>query len=216
MRKALLQIAAEPLATARMTLKTLEMGHRSRREWVWAKLNRSPLAQAIAHLATLAEATATPLSGAKLTDMVKAYTESGWRADLAVLESLAAVSTHQDREAVSTAIVHVYKPWLRDSAELFQARAKVEPVPGKSVPRLSETPPGTCLLFVDGLRFDVGQKLKEELERKSARWSLRLIWLPCRLSRRPRSQRCLPWLERSRAASPEKSSAPASPRTGKT
>jgi len=180
LRKALLQIAAEPLATARMTLKALEMGHGSRREWVWAKLNRSPLAQAIAHLATLAEATATPLRGAKLSDMVKAYADSGWRADLAVLESLAAVTTHQDREAVSTAIVDVYRPWLRDSAELFQARAKVEPVPGKSVPRLSETPTGRCLLFVDGLRFDVGQKLKEELERQVGKVDLvsHLVALP--------------------------------------
>ena len=123
LRKALLQIAAEPLATARMTLKALEMGHGSRREWVWAKLNRSPLAQAIAHLATLAEATATPLRGAKLADMVKAYADSGWRADLAVLESLAAVSTHQDREAVSTTIVHVYKPWRLMSGNWCDCRA---------------------------------------------------------------------------------------------
>jgi hypothetical protein len=164
LRQALLNIPSEPVGAARLTLKTLEMGHGSRRDWVWAKLYRSPLAQAIVHLASLAEATATPLTGAKLKDMVKAYMEGGWRADLAVLESLAAVTSHQDREAVSAVIVHVYKPWLRDAAELFQERARVQPVPGRSLPRLSDISPGTCLVFVDGLRFDVGQKLKQVLE----------------------------------------------------
>jgi hypothetical protein len=164
LRQALHRIPAVPLDTARLTLKALEMGHKSRREWVWAKLNRSPLAQAIAHLAILAEATATPLTGARLTDMVTAYSEGGWRADLAALESLAAVTSHQDREAVSAAIIHIYKPWLRDAAELFQERSKAQPVPGKSAPRLSDISTGTCLVFVDGLRFDVGQKLKHELE----------------------------------------------------
>jgi hypothetical protein len=164
LRQALHRIPAVPLDTARLTLKALEMGHKSRREWVWAKLNRSPLAQAIAHLAILAEATATPLAGARLTDMATAYSEGGWRADFATLESLAAVTSHQDREAVSAAIIHIYKPWLRDAAELFQERSRVQPVPGKSVPRLSDIAAGTCLLFVDGLRFDLGQKLKQELE----------------------------------------------------
>jgi hypothetical protein len=164
LRQALLRVPAMPLDTARLNLRALEMGHKARREWVWSKLNRSPLAQAIVHLATLAEVTSSPVNGAKLGDMVKAYTDGGWRADLAVLESLAAVTSHQDREAVSAAVVHVYKPWLRDAAELFQERAKAQPIPGKSVPRLSEISAGTCLLFVDGLRFDVGQRLKQELE----------------------------------------------------
>ncbi len=98
--------------------------------------------------------------------MVQSYAEGGWRADRAVLEALAAVTTPQDRDAVSAVIAHVYKPWLRDAAELFQARVAAEPVPGQAISRLADVPAGTCLLFADGLRFDVGQMLREQLEGK--------------------------------------------------
>ena len=178
LRKSLLQVPNEPLAKSWQALKDLEKEHASRRDWVWARLNRSPLAQAIAHLATLADVTSTKLSGAKLADMVEAYTEWGWRADLAVLESLAAVTTHPDREAVSAVIAHLYRPWLRDAAELFQERAAVDPIPGSSIPRLAKVPDRTCVLFVDGLRFDVGRKL--ELERQVGKVELasQLVALP--------------------------------------
>ena len=83
------------------TLTGLEQKHGARREWVWARLNQSPLACAIQHLATLANVTATPLTGATLADMVKAYTDGGWKADAAVLDALAAVSKPADQEAVN-------------------------------------------------------------------------------------------------------------------
>jgi hypothetical protein len=159
LRQALLEIPSGPVAAARTTLLELEGKHRHRRGWVWAKLNRSPLAQAVEHLATLAGATVTPLTGATTADMAKAYTEGGWRADGAVLDALAAVTLPADREAVNSAVAHVYAPWLRDAAELFQRRAKDAPLPGRGTPRLGDVSPGTCVLFADGLRYDIGQKL---------------------------------------------------------
>jgi hypothetical protein len=162
-RQALHDLASESVAQARRVLLELEKQHQQRREWVWARLNRSPLAFAIQHLATLAEVTQTPLAGAAAADMVRAYTEGGWQADAAVLDSLAAVTTPQDREAVCAAIAHVYAPWLRDAAELFQEKLQKEPLPGHEGRRLGEVPPGTCILFADGLRYDLGQKLREAL-----------------------------------------------------
>ena len=158
LRKELLELASVPVATARQTLIGLEQKHGGRREWVWAKLNQSPLASAIQHLATLASVTATPLTGGTLADMVKAYTEGGWKADAAVLDALAAVTKPADQEAVNTAVAHVYKPWLRDAAELFQKRVSETPLPGREKARLDAVPSGTCVLFADGLRYDVGQK----------------------------------------------------------
>lgn len=159
LRKELLDVAAVPLANARRTIQELEKRHGCRREWVWAKLNQSPLATALQYLATLANLTATPLAGGTLADMVKAYTEGGWKADAAVLDALAAVIKPADQEAVNTVIAHVYKPWLRDAAELFQKRVSESPLPGREKPRLDAVPSGTCVLFADGLRYDVGQKL---------------------------------------------------------
>jgi hypothetical protein len=159
LRQALLGLPSESVAEARNTLLALEGKHRPRREWVWAKLNRSPLAGAIQHLATLAEVTATPLTGATTADMVKAYTEGGWKADAAVLDALEAVALPTDQNAVKEAVAHVYAPWLRDAAELFQKRVQDVPLPGREIPRLDNVPAGTCVLFADGLRYDVGQKL---------------------------------------------------------
>jgi hypothetical protein len=164
LRRGLAELAAARLPEARQALLDLEAAHRPRREWVWANLNRSPLAQAVRHLAELAEATRVPLAGAATADVVRAYTEAGWRADAAVLDALAAVTSPQDRESVSAAINHVYAPWLRDAAELFQQKARQEPLPGIGVARLGDVPAGTCVLFADGLRFDLGQRLRSALD----------------------------------------------------
>ena len=163
LRKELVELSSAPLATARQTLTSLEQKHGCRREWVWAKLNHSPLAAAIQYLATLASVTTTPLTGGTLADMVKTYTDGGWKADAAVLDALAAVTKTADQEAVNTAVAHVYKPWLRDAAELFQKRASESPLPGREKPRLDSVPAGTCVLFADGLRYDVGQKFLAKL-----------------------------------------------------
>ena len=166
LRQSLLDAGTLSASEARSRLFDLEVHHKARREWVWARLNLAPLATALQHLATLAKATQQPLTGATTADMVKVYTESGWQADAAVVDALAAVSFQQDRDAVCAAIAQIYSPWLRDAAELFQERVKQEPLPGLELPRLSEVPSGTCVLFVDGMRYDLGQKLKIAMEAK--------------------------------------------------
>ena len=163
LRQALHDLTASPVPDARKSLSEMEAAHGSRREWVWAKLGRSPLAHAVRYLATLAEGTKAALAGATVADMVRAYTEGGWRADAAVLDAVAAVTVPQDRDAVCDAVAHVYKPWLRDAAEVFQQRVKAEPLPGASVKRLGDVPAGTCVLFADGLRYDLGEKLRAAL-----------------------------------------------------
>ncbi|MBI3241052.1 MAG: glycosyltransferase family 39 protein [Chloroflexi bacterium] len=47
-----------------------------------------------------------------------------------------------DQEAVNAALAHVYAPWLRDAAELFQQRVKDAPLPGRESRRLDDVPPG--------------------------------------------------------------------------
>jgi hypothetical protein len=163
LRTELTNLESVPLASARQTILTLDKRHGCRREWVWSKLGLSPMAFAVQHLASLATTTTTPLTGATLSEMVKSYTENGWKADAAVLDALAAVTKPADQEAVSTSIAHVYKPWLRDAAELFQQRVSESPLPGNEKPRLDSVPAGTCVLFADGLRYDVGQRFLEML-----------------------------------------------------
>ena len=173
LRRSLPHVASASPSEARQMLAELEKRHKQRRDWVWARLSLTPLANALKHLAELSRVTETPMTGAATDDLVRTYTSSGWRADAAVLDALAAVSHSRDREVICGAISQVYSPWLRDAAELFQEWVKHQPLPGRDVPRLSEVPSGTCVLFADGLRYDIGQKLKAALEAKLGRVQLR-------------------------------------------
>ncbi|MBA4188928.1 MAG: BREX-1 system phosphatase PglZ type B [Planctomycetaceae bacterium] len=163
LRQALLDLTTSPVPEARKRIAELEANHAPRREWVWAKLGRSPLAYAVRHLATLADATKAALGGATAADMVRTYAEGGWRADAAMLDAIASVTIPQDRDAVCATVAHVYQPWLRDGAEVFQQRVMTEPLPGSSVRRLGDVPSSTCVLFADGLRYDLGEKLRAAL-----------------------------------------------------
>jgi hypothetical protein len=156
LRQALLELAKLPVPSARKRLRELETLHRSRRDWVWAKLGRASLANALVHLKTVADATEAALSGASTDDIIRAYTDHGWTADLAVLDAVASVSGQDDRTAISAAAQHVYNPWLRDLAEQFQDRVEQQPLPGREVVRLKDVALGTCVFFADGLRFDLG------------------------------------------------------------
>lgn len=173
LQKQLLALDGLQSAEARKAIAGLNMRHGGRRDWVWAKLGRSPLAAALGYLVALADATATPLTGATTEDMIAAYTGGGWRADGAALDALAAVARPEDLGAVRAALNAVYLPWLRDAAELFQQRVAVHPLAGPEVDRLGPVAAGTCVFFVDGLRYDVGQKFRAALEARQANVRLR-------------------------------------------
>jgi hypothetical protein len=76
------------------------------------------------------------------------------------LNAWAAVRTQADLEAVNAALQAIYVPWLEESATHFQQIVKNS---GGLTPRLptpaDPVPPGSCWMFVDGLRYDVAQRL---------------------------------------------------------
>lgn len=166
LRDALLTIPDKSLEKAREHIHQLERDNFIRREWVWASLGKTPLAAALKHLAILSELTATPLAAANINDMAKLYADSGWRSDAAALDAMASATSVVDSNAINGVIQHLYAPWLRDAAELFQDRAKANPIPGRKHSRLGEVSSSTCVMFVDGLRMDVGQKLRAALRGK--------------------------------------------------
>lgn len=146
---------------ARKAIADLEKQHGERRGWVWSRMGLSPLANALEHLRTLAEHTASPLVGDSPSAIASAYVKSGYRADDAVLRALACVKTDEDVAAVHAAIRTTYLGWLDDSARNFQSAARKWPLPDSSQLKdaMVTAEPGQCLLFVDGLRYDVAQRL---------------------------------------------------------
>src|SRR5699024_9412031 len=111
-------------------------------------------------------------------EMARAYAEGGWRADEAVLDALASVKSAEDVEAVCAAVNAVYRPWLEQVAIRFQQLVTSQPLPSAATaPALPAAGLGTVILFADGLRFDVGQKLKHALASRGLSVSERWHWV---------------------------------------
>jgi hypothetical protein len=161
---------------ARMRLAALDDEHQERRSWVWARLQQSPLAEALRHLAVLAKATVRIPIGATVEAMATDYADVGWQADDAVMRALAAVSTAEDVSAVEATIASVYGAWLDDGATAFQTVA-VGAYEAEAPP---DWPVGTCVIFSDGLRYDVGKRLAARLIERGLKVDLtpRLTALP--------------------------------------
>jgi len=180
LRAALARLLERAPEAAAAQLEKLESSHSGRRGWVWAKLGHAPLAQALEHLALLARATRTKLGGESATAMAETYATDGWRADAAVLDALASVARADDGEAVTTAIRAVYKPWLEAAAERFQELIRLGFIGDResSPAGPSETGPGTCIVFADGLRLDVGKRLRSKLEPVGCVVQETWVWVP--------------------------------------
>lgn len=176
LREALLKLALSDGAIAREQVLKLESQHGFRRSWVWAKMERSPQAQALEYLAALANKTAGALNGANLEDVAKNYENGGYEVDLTLLRALAEGKSNQDRTAIQGAARALYLPWLRAAAELFQQLAAKTPFGGAGQQPLIEANMGECLLFADGLRYDLGQELRALCEERGLRVALGRRW----------------------------------------
>ncbi|NLX60282.1 MAG: BREX-1 system phosphatase PglZ type B, partial [Phycisphaerae bacterium] len=159
LREALIEVGAMKPAEARQRLAALEVEHGVRRGWVWAKLGMCPLAEALFHLTVLAEHTAAALGGDSADGMAKLYAEGGYLADDAALRALACARTAEDATVIREATRCVYLSWLEDTARHFQECLAAKSLPIVEQQEGVEAAAGECVLFADGLRFDIGQRL---------------------------------------------------------
>jgi hypothetical protein len=173
LRTSLLALADE-LNPVEMLL-SLEAEHGERRNWVWAELAQALLACALMPLSDLARAVAVPHGAGTPEELASRYISGTWKADRAALEALSSVETEKDSAAVRVAVEALYRPWLEESARHFQSAVADAPLPS---PVESDHPSGpedgVCILFTDGLRYDVARYLAELLEEKEV--SVDLSW----------------------------------------
>lgn len=162
----LMALAEAPAHEARNKIEKLEQQHRGRRSLVWAELGDAPLTCALEHLATIAENTKIGLAAGSVEDLTTGYCSHGWRVDDGVMRALTQVDSPADFKAVMTAIRSVYLPWVEESARYLQKLVDGASYPGGTCLTVKTTPfsPGDCVMFVDGLRFDVGKRLVEYLD----------------------------------------------------
>jgi len=159
LRAALVEIGSMKSAEARQRLEQLETEHSPRRKWVWARLGKCPLANALEHLGMLAKRTAATVGGESADVMAKLYTEGAYLADDGAIRAVACVKTAEDTAAVHAAVRCVYLPWLEDTARHFQNCLLTKDLPAVAQQEGITVEDGVCILFADGLRFDVGQRL---------------------------------------------------------
>lgn len=158
----------------------LEERHGQRRDWVWATIGQSPWARVLAPLSKLAQLAKTPVGGSSLEAAVAAYVDSGWQCDRLVMQALAQFKSEPDRRLLGRAIRAIYLPWLEDSARHFQELVRKQTSDFRKGVAAVKAEKETCLVFVDGLRYDLGVWLTERLDARSlvARLSHRLSPLP--------------------------------------
>jgi hypothetical protein len=166
LRQKLMALETATDAHARSSVKELEEAHSERRNLVWAEMGQAPLAKALEHLAVLAEITKKSLAGGTLDDVESSYTKEGWKADDAVLSALQQTNTDANAASVIAALRTIYLPWAEASARHVQKLVESHGYPGGSIASKPKTFPTTseCILFVDGLRFDLGKRLSIKLE----------------------------------------------------
>ena len=103
--------------------------------------------------------------------MAKLYANGAWEIDAAALSSMAAVRSSADTRAVNQVLNAIYRPWLESAALHLQTLADKEPLANyqSQESEFARVESGTVILFADGLRFDVAQRLVERLQTKGGR-----------------------------------------------
>ena len=163
---------------ARKKVIELEKSHGDRRKEVWAELDMSPLAVALEHLVALARITEDSLAAGTAADMAAAYQASGYQADDHLLRALETVKSEEDLKAVTAVLQTVYVPWATDAAHHLQKVVGKDGYPGKTVDKLHPVSyePGTCFVFIDGLRLDLARRLEGRLEDSGVKVSSSVDW----------------------------------------
>lgn len=163
LRTELAKAAKKDAATARARILELEKEHGARRQWVWSELGEAPLACSMEHLAQCAKSTGNALGATSLEDMISRYTKHGYEADLAAWQAYAAADS-TDAKLIGNLLRAIYLPWLESAGETFAKLCERSPL--RSLWAQTASPgAGECVLFADGLRFDVAKLLEAELGR---------------------------------------------------
>ena len=164
LRTALEAAAGLPHADACDKIAALDDEHRERRDWVWVQFDESPYTLALAPLGRLAREAKRDLVAASADALIADYAGRGWRCDWAAVEALSRLKPGTEHALVAKVVRALYEPWLDRAARRFQKLLSAGDMdPGRLASGV-DSEPGTCILFADGLRFDLGAMLRKQLE----------------------------------------------------
>jgi hypothetical protein len=176
--KALAAASALASHAARKKIAELEKHHGKRRNLVWAELGESSLAQSLEHLSIVADLTTRTFAAGSIEDVVKGFSEYGWKVDYHVLKALTFIKSDLSLELISNAIRSIYLPWIDETTRYLQDLFSKSAYPGGSyeTAAIPKSQSGDCILFIDGLRFDIAKRLKEILDERHYHTSEAVVW----------------------------------------
>lgn len=164
LRTALKGLGQQSKGPALGALSKLAAEHLKRADSVWGTLGEAPLASAVAQLGILADRVRQGGAGHDWSALADTYKSGWWQIDVAAWKALAAVRENRDMEAVSAALRAVYLPWLEDISTRTDTLVSSYPNSAAARSRTLQATPGTVVVFVDGLRCDLGLELARLLE----------------------------------------------------
>jgi hypothetical protein len=176
LRSALKGLAHLSKGPALDTLSKLAAEHLKRADSVWGTLGEAPLASAAAQLGILAERVRQGGAGHDWNALADTYRSIWWQIDLAAWKAVATVRENRDLEAVSAALRAVYLPWLEEISSRTDALVSSYPNSAAVKSRTLQPTPGTVVVFVDGLRCDLGFELARLLEGFALTADVQLSW----------------------------------------
>lgn len=167
LEQTLQQLLEQGATQVRQSLQTLEQRHAQRRTWIWFELDLAPLAGVLGHLSQVAQKTTKVFSGVDAEEMAAQYREHYWQADDQMLKALASPLSASQQVLVQQILALIYTPWLDEVTRNFQGVIKSRGYPGSN--QVNEATAeyaagGEVVFFVDGLRYDIAQRLNQALQ----------------------------------------------------
>jgi hypothetical protein len=134
---------------------------RTRRSWVWAELDKAPLANSVSHLHKLAEKCQVSFGNYTLENLKHYYENDGFVVDHYMRKSLLAVKSTKDKEVVIKVIALFYKPWLESLTNRFQQLVQENDEIFTNQQNQEEKE--DFVLFVDAFRFELAKEFIQKL-----------------------------------------------------
>lgn len=163
LRAKLIEVTLLPPQDACDLILRLELEHGMRRSWVWAQLGESPLSLALEPLARLAKNGRSPRGGTDVFSLAEDYSLYGWTCDRAAIDAII-MAKGADSDLLYRVVATIYSPWLDSTARKFQDLFVAHSGSFRELVKTVDAERDTCILFVDGLRFDIAGQLHGQLE----------------------------------------------------
>ena len=172
--KALEKVSKLHPKEASLLLNALEQNHSDRRNWVWAELGQTPLADALQYLLRMATKATETFPSASIDELKNYYITSGFEVDQAMRKSLAAVKSEKDKTLIKSLIQSIYKPWLESITNKFQNL--IEKDTSTFSGQVANTETESFVLFVDAFRFELAEEFCNRLLNQKYKVSLETNW----------------------------------------